>query len=341
MCFLLSIILPFQSAEAHAPAVTSPDQFWEDYETNRSVTNVVEHVQKLSTRMETDNLERLEFKKASVLWFLATGGKYGFLKRVATSAEKDIMINALIFGTMLHRVSHADEILHLIDVRRDAKIEIEDDLVSTHLMEAQRIITATQIMLVSSSQNIKKRIQELFNNEYMATVPPSKNIKPETAEWQQEVGIFSNVFTIKFDKQTKQVFNNLKLSFNSSNTYFGFKKSSNEEAAVEFRELTLKNCTYYLESEELFLFYSEHEHDSDENNAVSPQDHLNDSHLCKLTQEGLKKMNFCLPCNALDVLHVLDFIEDAKSDSEIEALDTIIYLLTKKNQGKPLKKKEI
>ncbi len=266
MCFLLSIILPFQSAEAHAPAVTyTPDQFWEDYETNKSVTNVVEHVQKLSTRMETDTLERLEFKKASVLWFLATGGKYGFLKRVATSAEKDIMINALIFGTMLHRVSHVDEILHLIDVRRDAEIATEDDLVSTHLMEAQRIITATQIMLVSSSQNLKKRIQELFNNEYMATVPPSENIKPETAEWQQEVGIFSNVFTIKFDKQTKQIFKNLKLSFNDpKKAYLGFKKSSNEETAVKFRELVLANCAHFLAGQESSIFYSEHHsHDSD------------------------------------------------------------------------------
>ena len=320
MCFLLSIILPFQSAEAHAPAVTyTPDQFWEDYEKNKSVTNVVDHVQKLSTRMDTDTFEQLEFKKSAVLWFLATGGKYGFRKAPATSAEKDVMINALIFGTMLHRVSHADELLHLIDVCGEVEIEAE---VSAHLIEAQRIITATQIMLVSSSQNIKERIQELFNNEYIATITPPAVFA--SIEWQQEVEKFSKIFTAELDKRAKRIFKNLMLSYHATEAYFGFKKPTAEATAVKFREFVLESCTQYAENEEILSLYNESNHDSDDSDS-DDDDHRKS---CKFTQEGLKKMDFCLPCDALDALHVLDFIEDAKSDSEIEALDTMIYLLS-------------
>jgi hypothetical protein len=320
MCFLLSIILPFQSAEAHAPAIIyTPDQFWDDYEKNKSVTNVVDHVQKLSTRMDTDTPEQLEFKKSAVLWFLATGGKYGFRSAPATSAEKDIMINALIFGTMLHRVSHADELLHLIDICGEVEIEAE---VSAHLIEAQRIITATQIMLVSSSLNIKKRIQELFNNEYIATITPPTVFT--SIEWQQEVEKFSKIFTAELDKRAKRIIRNLKLRFHTPEAYFGFKKPTAEATAVKFSELVLKNCTQYSESKVFTPFYSEAAHDSDDSDS-DDDDHRKS---CKFTQEGLKKMDFCLPCDALDALHVLDFIEDAKSDSEIEALDTMIYLLS-------------
>ena len=321
MCFLLSIILPFQSADAHVKY--TPDQFWEDYEGNKLVTNVVQHVRSISTRLDTDTLERLEFKKASALWFLATGGKYGFRKTAATSAEKDIMINALIFGAMLHRVSHADEILHLIDVRRDAKIETEDDLVSAHMMEAQRIITATQIMLVSSSQSINKRIQELFNNEYMATVPPSKNIKPETAEWQQEAELFSNIFTVKFDEQTKQVFKNLKLSFNGSKAYFGFKKPKDEALVFTFRNLILKNCMSCLENEEDFTFYSEHEHDADDSD--SEDENKTDS-CCD--DNPLAKMPFCVPVALFPDIRKL-YLKIEKPN--VEKVEKRTRLLAKKN----------
>ena len=142
---LLSILVSFKTSMA-----STPDDFWQEYQTVKKsglVQNAVSHVKRLSIRLETDTPERLESKKSAILWFMATGGKNGFRKTVATPEEKLILENALIFATILHRLHHPKKFLQIVVVRRDADISDEDQRIQTHLVAAQRVMTATRIMM--------------------------------------------------------------------------------------------------------------------------------------------------------------------------------------------------
>lgn len=238
--FLLTAIVPIQFATA-----STPDDFWREYQTAKqakAIKNLVEHVQTLSTRQDSDTPTRLEHKKSAVLWFMATGGKNGFRKRPSTPAEKKVMENALIFATLVHESKHSDDLLSIMGIRREAGIETENDRIKKHLVKAQGIITATRVMFHSSSSD-KSYIQELFNKEYMPVVLNAKYpVSISKVQWDGEARDFSNIFILDFDQGTKKAFRDIGLRFKSP-SYFGFKDPAIETEASAFRSLVLRNCT--------------------------------------------------------------------------------------------------
>ncbi len=237
---LLLIIVQFSSAIAG-----SPDEFWQEYQTSAQsgkVRSVVEHVMSLSTKLEIDTPQRLEHKKSAILWFMATGGKNGFRKTLATPAEREVMVATLIFATILHEVGNPQSYLPIINIRRAAGIKTEDQVTKTHLTEVQKIITATHILRYGSFEDLREITQQHFNNEYISTALFSKNLKHFSIEqWQQEVKEFSSILTLSFDRVAKTTFSHL--GYRIPNGYFGFKEPATETTAAEFRQLVLENCT--------------------------------------------------------------------------------------------------
>ena len=58
--FLLAAIVPLNSSMA-----STPDDFWQEYQTakkSKAVTKLIDHVQNLATRSDTDTYARLEQK---------------------------------------------------------------------------------------------------------------------------------------------------------------------------------------------------------------------------------------------------------------------------------------
>ena len=223
---------------------STPDDFWQEYQTVKKsglVQNAVSHVKRLSIRLETDTPERLESKKSAILWFMATGGKNGFRKTVATPEEKLILENALIFATILHMIRRNDP-LSIIHVRRNAGISDQDQRTKTHLVAAQRVIVATRIMLESAMPlaRFKLMVQEVFNKEYMVSVVYLLKYK-SMSQWQQEVQKFANFLTRDLDRRIKNaLFENLQLSVDHS---IGFKEPVTETTASAFRQQLVESCT--------------------------------------------------------------------------------------------------
>ena len=174
---------------------------------------------------------------------MATGGKDGFRKDIATPEEKKIMVNALVFATILHEISAPKDLLPIIKIRRVAGITTEDQATKTHLTEAQKVITATHILRYGSFEELGSIVQQLFNGEYIGMALHSKNLKSiSTEQWQQEVKEFASIFTLSFDRIAKAIFSN-SLQFSIRDGYFGFKEPITETTAEEFRQLVLRNCT--------------------------------------------------------------------------------------------------
>ncbi len=242
---LLSILVPFQTIMA-----STPNDFWQEYRAakkSRAVQNPVEHIKNLSTRLDSDTSERLESKKTAILWFMATGGKNGFRNTSATPAERLVLENALIFATIVHDVNYSEKFLQIIAVRREVGITTEDAKIRTHLLHAQRIITATRIMLQSamSLKKLEPYVKELFNKEYIGMVFHSRNTKSMSlTEWQQEARKFADVFTGDIDSRAKEVFSdNLEFSFNDPGACLGFKKPITETSVSTFRRFIVESCT--------------------------------------------------------------------------------------------------
>lgn len=63
------------------------DKWWGDYESSGE-KSLVRYVHNLGNLKTPDTQE-------AALWFLLTGGKYGFSKRTATSEEKEMMVSSL------------------------------------------------------------------------------------------------------------------------------------------------------------------------------------------------------------------------------------------------------
>ena len=225
---------------------SSPDEFWQEYQTaarNGTVRSPIEHVMNLSTKLETDSPQRLAYKKSAILWFMATGGKHGFRKEPATSVERDLMVKALIFATILHEINSPKSFLPIIVLRREAGLVTEDQKTKTHLAETQKVITATHIFLYGSSENVGEIVQQLFNKEYVEMALYSKNLNSiSRQQWEQEAQDFSSIFTLKFDRTAKAIFSN-DLNLSVRDGYFGLIEPVTETTAEKFRQLILKNCT--------------------------------------------------------------------------------------------------
>ena len=260
--FLLFVILSFSSVIA-----ATPEKFWDDYETaknNKTVSNVVEHVQSLATWLNTDDFdqvkiseiseyrqkltEQMEYKRAAILWFMTTGGKYGFRQQPATKEELGIMVDALIFTAILHEDKHHTDLLSI-------ETNIGNAQIQTHLLLVQKIITATRIMFHGSNvcgllrsyapKALGDYVKELFNKEYLPTVLHLKNLKSITpVQYTQEAKEFSDIFVLGLDQREKRVFNKDK----SLSSFFGLKEPATETAVAEFRKFIAENCTQGFES---------------------------------------------------------------------------------------------
>ena len=248
--FLLFVILSFSSVIA-----ATPEKFWEGYEAaknNKAVSNVVEHVRSLSTRLETDNIERVEYKKSAILWFMTTGGKHGFRPQPATQEELGIMVDTLIFATIWHEDKHPEDLFSI-----DTKVGLskKDAQIQTHLLLVQKIITATRIMFHGSNvcslllsytpKTLGDYVKELFNKEYLPPVLHLKNLKSITPlQYKQEAQEFSDIFVLGLDQREKRIFNKDK----SLSSFFGFKEPATEASAAEFRKFIAENCMQGFES---------------------------------------------------------------------------------------------
>ena len=248
--FLLSLIIPIQFATA-----STPDDFWREYQTakqTKTVKNLVDHVQTLSVRLDTDTGARLEQKKSAILYFMATGGKNGFRKTSATPAEKKVMENALIFATLVHEFNHGDQLLPIMTVRRNAGFRTEDLRIKKHLAKAQGIITATRIMLLAPKEPLKDRIHNLFNREYLeaflddcADDQDRDQWRVFLEQWQKKAKEFSSIFTLEFLQQAKLVFDSLKITSYNPNLISvpDFKIPETQSELSDLHQLLLANCT--------------------------------------------------------------------------------------------------
>ena len=130
-------------------------EFWEDFENSflagRSKT-LVDHVRHLSQFQKGDSSECLNFKKDALLYFLSTGGKEGFAQRVATLEEEFVLKRALVFATLIHKNNRPSDVLSLIDLRRSFSFVHESEVDQNHLVESQKIISATHIFLCINKQ---------------------------------------------------------------------------------------------------------------------------------------------------------------------------------------------
>ncbi len=258
----LLVILSFSSVIAETPEI-----FWSDFETakkNKVVSNVVEYVHGLATQPNTDDFdqiktselpeyrqklsEQMKYKKAAILWFMTTGGKYGFRQQPATQEELGIMVDALIFIAILHEDRHHTDLLSIDTNTGNTEVK-------THLLLVQKILTATRIMFHGSNvcglllsyapKTLGDYVKELFNKEYLPTVLHLKNLKSITPpQYTQEAQEFSDIFVLGLDQREKRVFNKDKLL----SSFFGFKEPATEASAAEFRKFIAENCIQGFES---------------------------------------------------------------------------------------------
>lgn len=249
---LLSVLASFQTIMA-----SSPEDFWEEYQAakqNGSVQNVTEHVQSLSIRLDSDTPKQAASKTSAILWFMATGGRNGIRKTSATPQEKLAMENALIFATIMDKITNPDELLSIISIRRDAGINTENDTERKHLLAVQRVITATRIMYHGSeiSERWAPYIQGLFNQEYMSLFIRFRGMQtPFSAPvWPGEARKLANIMTLNFDQRAKSILNwNIRYQFDSSERHFGFTK----ETVSKFRDFIVESCALDSESFTPFL----------------------------------------------------------------------------------------
>ena len=132
-------------------------------------------------------------------------------------------------------------LLLFYEERQDSSRKIKKQ--KHNLIGAQKVITATRILLYGARENLGAIVQEYFNHEYVNTALYSKNLERFAMQhWQQEAQDFASVFTLNFDRVAKAVFSG-SLGFTISDGYFGLIEPVTETTAEKFGQLILKNCT--------------------------------------------------------------------------------------------------
>ena len=142
MLFLRISLLLFTIVQLNSAIAGSPDEFWQEYQTSTQsgkVRSAVEHVRNLSTKLETDTPQQLQHKKSAILWFMATGGKDGFRKDIATPEEKKIMVMISPTGSDGMVLSHEDLLSYLSELEFNGVKEVifpgGDQNVMDHILE--------------------------------------------------------------------------------------------------------------------------------------------------------------------------------------------------------------
>lgn len=124
---------------------TKYDEDFEAAYTQGKTNNLVHYVQQLSTPNQSDD-EDIKNKKCDALkYFLSTGGKQDFRQSPATAQEYRILMNALIFITILHEeLKQYERPLNLSQTREIYKKPLDQKLYN-HFITAQKIISSTAI----------------------------------------------------------------------------------------------------------------------------------------------------------------------------------------------------
>lgn len=178
---IISCVSAMDSAPLDSPAQRSTvnyptpsqlaDEYWEDFQTSYregKTSTLVEYVQSLYILPTGISEEELTRRSCALLYFLTTGGKYGFRKTPATSAETVVLENAFLF---LGLAEAADTTsfpgLDLTRIRRRYGFQEEDENIQQHLILGQRYFTYGRIIGLWHQQHAPQLIRIILSQDYV------------------------------------------------------------------------------------------------------------------------------------------------------------------------------
>ncbi|RZI47089.1 hypothetical protein [Candidatus Finniella inopinata] len=154
----LALAMTLSTAHAKDPV------YWTEFEQRR--VPLMQHIQDLSDMKSHYNDTLKNHAKEALIYFFATGGKYGFRTEPATASEYEILVKALTVMTQLHYDKprgpdhKAQNIPHLNLAKiRQADYKLANDpALQNHFIHAQSIISYTHsVLLYSKDMKLLKR----------------------------------------------------------------------------------------------------------------------------------------------------------------------------------------
>lgn len=118
-------------------------EYWNDFEREhgRSGITLMQHIETLS-QINDESIEVKRRKKDALLYFFATGGKYGFRREPITPSEHDILIKAWISTVVFHYYGEEGRERPVLDLGTERKrygLGIEKRIIQSHIAYAQAI----------------------------------------------------------------------------------------------------------------------------------------------------------------------------------------------------------
>lgn len=191
------------------PTQASEELYYQGYQRS-GCTNLMEYMQVLSTREESDTLSDLSYKKVAIAYFMSTGGPSGFTKTPATSEEKEILLKALSFAAVLHENLGCQDPFDLLETRRSFGKRYETETEKAHLLFAQTTLTATRVLVKAGQfqpgHRFVKAVRQLYQTECLPI------LRLNFQDQQQQFNNFCKVFTKELGARILNVFNSVEKS---------------------------------------------------------------------------------------------------------------------------------